>query len=33
MLKPITIENGIPVFMKNDIDIYGLPDLFGWTQW
>jgi hypothetical protein len=33
MLKPSTFEGGLPVFLKDDIDLYGLPDYYGWTQW
>jgi hypothetical protein len=33
MLKPITFENELPVFARGDIDLYGLPDYYGWDQW
>src|SRR4051812_29393999 len=33
MLKPQTFENDLPVFTKGDIDLYGLPDYYGWNQW
>ena len=33
MLKPVTIENGLPVFTREDIDLYGLPDYYGYNQW
>lgn len=33
MLKPITFENDLPVFRREDIDLYGLPDYYGYEQW
>jgi len=41
MLKPSTWENDLPVFTREDIDLYGnlvgvivgLPDNYGYYQW
>lgn len=32
-MKPIRYEHGIPVFSKNDVDDYGLPDQWGYEQY
>lgn len=33
MLTPIRYEDGIPVFLTSDIDDYGMPWIFGFTEW
>jgi len=33
MLKPTTFDNELPVFTRQDIDLYGLPMYFGWDEW
>jgi hypothetical protein len=33
MLKPSTWEGGLPVFLREDIDLYGLPEYWGYDQW